>query len=262
MRVLNIWDTAGIASILAKYIHKLYNVETKVITRASSNPFNIPIYGDTHTGSAKKFVLKSILLARKYDIIHVHDLDIVIPILKLYRKPIIIHYHGTSIRNRWKERVKFWSKANTIIVSSKDLLEGAPNDTIYLPNPVDTEFFSYKGSRVNGTAFHISYYADEEAKSIAKEFNLTLTIHDRRKDPINYLDMPYILSKYEYYIDIKRERQDSKILEASSKTALEALACNCKVITWNKSILKELPHEHKPEVAAKRLLDVYYSLIR
>ncbi len=160
MRVLNIWDTAGVASTLAKYIHKLYNVETKVITRANANPFNIPVYGDMHNGSAKRFVLKSILLARKYDIIHIHDLDIVIPILKLYRKPIIIHYHRTSIRGKWKERVKFWSKADAIIVSTKDLLEGAPNDTIYLPNPVDTELFSYKGSRVNGTAFHISYHAD------------------------------------------------------------------------------------------------------
>ena len=204
MRVLNIWDTAGIASILAKYIHKLYNIETKVINRTNFNPYNIPLYGDAYNESAKRFILRSVLLAKKYDIIHIHDLDIIIPLFKLYRKPIIIHYHGTSIRNKWKERVKFWSKADAIIVSTKDLLEDAPNDTIYLPNPVDTEYFSYKGSRVNGTAFHILYNADNEAKSIAREFNLVLTVHDRKKEPINYLEMPYILSKYEYYIDIKK----------------------------------------------------------
>ncbi len=260
MKVLHIWDTAGVASILARYINKLYNIETKVITRSNFNPFNIPVYGDIYNTSAEGFVLKAFLLARKYDIIHIHDLDIMTPFLLLYRKPIIIHYHGTSIRGRWRERERFWSKADIIIVSTEDLLEGAPKNVIHLHNPVDTELFSYKGSRIEGTAFHISYKADDEAKDIAREFNLRLTIHDREKDTISYVKMPYILSKYEYYIDIKKTAD--KIIHEMSKTALEALACNCKVIRWDKSIVKELPNEHKPEVVAKRLFDLYSALMR
>jgi glycosyltransferase involved in cell wall biosynthesis len=264
MKVLNILDIAGVASILAKYIHRLYNIETKVITRAELNPFNIPVYGDMYYGSAKLFVVKAILLARKYDIIHIHDVDILIPLFKLlYRKPTIIHYHGGSIRGKWERRRKFWSKADVIIVSTKDLLEGAPDNAIYLPNPVDTEHFYYRGSRKLGTAFHISYNADKEAKDIAKEFNLELTIHNRKENPINHTEMPFILSKYEYYIDIKRDYVTKKLLKGSlSKTALEALACGCKVITYNKSIVEGLPYEHKPQVITKRLFDIYSSLIR
>lgn len=65
--------------------------------------------------------------------------------------------------------------------------------------------------REHGKAFHISYNADEDAREIAREMNLELIIHDREKMPIIYREMPSILSRYEYYIDIKRDNR-GKIL--------------------------------------------------
>ncbi len=46
-----------------------------------------------------------------------------------------------------------------------------------------------------------------------------------------------------------------------SKTGLEALACNCKAITWNGNILTKLPEEHKPENVIEELMKVYKDII-
>ena len=99
-----------------------------------------------------------------FDIIHIHDLDEIIPWLKhLYHsKPVILHYHGTRVRNRWKERENFWRKADAILVSTPDLLEGAPKSTIYIPNPIDTDLFYRfpENHRQPNSAFAFHYHLD------------------------------------------------------------------------------------------------------
>ncbi len=204
MKILHIWNTAGVASILAKHMDKLYNTSSKVIVRSNYDPFGLTTYGEIWNIGAKMFLYKASFLARKFDIIHVHSLNEIIPKLS-GKKPLIIHYHGTDIRGRWEEKREIWSKADEIIVSTRDLLDGAPDNVIYLPNPVDTDLFYDKGNRVKETVFHISYNADNDAIDIAKELNLKLTIHNRDISPIPYKDMADILSRYEYYIDIKRD---------------------------------------------------------
>ena len=143
MKILHVWNIAGVASILAKYQAKLLRWKTWVITRRAYDRYGLTIYGEALNVSAKVFKFKTLLMSRKYDIIHVHSLDEIIPILKLLypKKKVIIHYHGTDTRGKWKERKNYWEKADRVLVSTPDLLQGAPNHVIYLPNPVDTELF-------------------------------------------------------------------------------------------------------------------------
>jgi len=143
VKVLHIWNPAGVASILAKYQSKILNWKTWVITRKYYDRYNVTIYGEAIKCRAFTFKIKALIKALSFNIIHIHAFDEFIPLLKrLYpSKKIVLHYHGSDIRGKWKERERFWKKADSILVSTPDLLEDAPQHVIYLPNPVDTELF-------------------------------------------------------------------------------------------------------------------------
>jgi len=262
MKILHIWNTAGVGSIIAKYMDKTFGTESWVIMRKRFDKFGFTTYGECWDCRGKIFTLKSLLKARKYDLIHVHAFDRIVPLLKLLypKKPVVLHYHGTDIRGKAEERKRYYRKADFIIVSTPDLLETLP-DATYIPNPVDTELFYPRNIYEPKTSFHISYRADELAKKYAKQYNLKLYIHDRETAPIPHIKFPDVLSKYEYYIDVKRFI-DGKIATALSKTALEALACGLKVINWNGEIVHPpLPQQHLPEEVCSRVFKIYKGLV-
>jgi len=260
-KVLHIWNTAGVASIIGKYMDRIYGTKSYVIMRRSFDKFGLTTYGDCFNDSAKFFLLRSLYKAKDFSLIHIHSLDKLVPIIKfLYpKKPVILHYHGSDIRGRWEEKRKYYSKADKIFVSTPDLLEGF-KEAIYIPNPVDTELFYPRGKKRLRRAFHIYYNANDIAEMLAKKYNLELVIHNREKDPIPYRKLGEILSEYEYYIDVRR--REGRIIRNISKTALEALACGCKVIKYNGEILKELPLENIPEKVVERIWLVYKDLIK
>lgn len=233
MRILHIWNTAGVASILAKFMDRLYNTRSLVITRKLFDPFGVTTYGETWNCGALLFKVKTLIKARRFDIIHVHAVDRIVPRLKaLYKKPIILHYHGSDIRGKWRERKKYWKFADIILVSTEDLLENAPPDVIYLPNPVDIDiFFKFSRYRRDRSALYIVKHQEGEsvewAEETARTYNLNLYIHDRVLQPIPYLKLPIVLNLFEYYID-------HNYIRSLSKTALEALACGCRVIRWDR----------------------------
>lgn len=254
--VLHIWNTAGVASVIAKFQKKILGWNTWVIMRGKYDKYGLTTYGEIINTDKIRFILKALVLARKYDIIHVHDLDRLIPVLKtIYNKKIILHYHGSRIRGRWSERKKYWGKADLVLVSTPDLLENAPNDIIYLPNPVDTQLFKpMLRFRKRNTALYIYRHQLNEdiewPKKIAEKMGWDLTIIDREKNPIPYREMPQILNRYEYFIDRKH-------IPSLSKTALEALACGVKVVRWDEKIVSELPIEHSPKYVVFKLKELY-----
>jgi len=229
--VLHIWNTAGVGSIIAKYMDKLFGVKSLVVHRKRFDPYGVTVYGELWDCGAKIFVLKCLWLARKFDIIHVHALDKIVPFLKILypRKPVVLHHHGSDIRGRWSSRRKYWSRADIILYSTLDLLNHeTPKHAVYMPNPIDTEFFHPHPIKPKPkTALHFSYNADDLARKYAEKYNLNLTIMRRG---IPYLKLPETLVKYEYYIDVKRSRNGVLLKGSLSKTALEALACGVKVI--------------------------------
>jgi len=263
MKVLHVWNTAGVGSIIAKTMDKLYGSESWVVMRKKFDPFGVTTYGECWDYNGKIFVLKALLKTRKYDLIHVHSLDRIIPFLKfLYPKKIIVlHYHGSDIRGRWSERKRFWCKADAILVSTKELLEGSPKCVIYMPNPVDTDLFNPKhtASQPN-TAFHMRYFADDLAEEYAEKYGLKLHIHDRNKNPIPHKKLAGVLCDFGYYIDVKRVSVDCKIGKCLSKIGLEALACGLKVIDRDGELIHGLPLEHKSENVVKRIYEVYKNM--
>lgn len=256
MKILHIWNTAGVASILAKFMDRIYGTESSVIYRRVFDKFGHTVYGELLDCGSKEFVIRALLKSLKYDIIHIHSLDKIVPLVRILNphKPVVLHYHGSDIRGKWMIRRRFWNVPNvTILVSTPDLLDGAPKNVIYLPNPVDTDFFHPDPSiaRKPRSALAFRCYIDEnKVKQYAEKHGLELTILERS---FPYLDMPKILNSFEFFID-KTE------LNSLSKTGLEALACGTKVIRWDGEVVTQLPEEHKPENVVKKLYEIYLRL--
>jgi len=260
LKVLHIWNTAGVASIIAKYQAKLLGWKTWVITRRQYDRFGLTVYGEAISCRARIFKLISLIKSLNYEIIHVHSLDEIIPLIKkiLPWRKVIIHYHGSDIRGRWRERERYWSMADLVLVATPDLLENAPKTVTYLPNPVDTELFKpIPELRRPGTALYIvKHHEDEDVnwpRRVAEKLNLKLTIRDRLKEPIPYRELPKILNQFEYYID-------RNYIKSLSKTALEALACKCKVVRWDEKVIEKLPEKHKPENVVMKLRELYEQI--
>lgn len=262
MKILHIGNTAGVGSVIAKYMDRMLGTESLVVTRRVSDPVGFTTYGELWNSGPKMFTLRCLLIARKFNIVHIHYFDKIIPYLKLLypRKRIVMHYHGDDIRNKWELKSKYWRKADAVLYSTLDLKEiDTPRHAIHLPNPVDTETFHPCPKKPEpGTAFHLFYQANELAQTYARENGLRLTIHDwRTEGRIPHRRLSEILCRYEYYIDARRGQDQALLRVPLSKTALEALACGLKVITCSGSVVNKLPPENYPEEVAKRVFDIY-----
>jgi len=262
MRVLHVWNTAGVASVIAKYQAKVLGWDTWVVTRSEFDRFGLTVYGEAMRCGARMFSLRVLLKARGYDVIHIHSCDKILPLLKrLYpRKPLVLHYHGSEVRGKWSAKREYCRLADVVLVSTPDLLDGAPEGVIYLPNPVDTEIFKPMPTlRRSLTAVYLIKHQKGEdpgwAKRVASKLGLRLTVRDRMKDPIPYPKLPRFLNSFEYYID-------RNYVPSLSKTALEALACGLKVIRWDERTVEGLPEEHRPEKVVSTLAEIYEYLKR
>ena len=210
--------------------------------------------------------MKIIFESRKYDIVHLHDRDILIPALKtIYpRKPVIIHYHGSKIRSSWKKRRKYWKYADRILISTTDLYEGAPEGVVHIPNPVDTTlFFPVNDVSPDGEAVYFKYDADDIARELAKELGMKLTINDKYKNPISYENMPNFLRRFKVLIDVKRDFKGNILCqnEVMSKTALEAIACGLKVVNSSGTITEKLPEDHLPQNVSEKIYGIYMEVV-
>jgi len=265
MKILHVWNTAGVGSVIAKYMDRLFGTQSSVVYRRVFDPYGLTTYGELWDCGAKMFVLRCLLKARRFDIVHVHSLDKIVPLLKMLypEKSIVLHYHGTDIRGKWTLKQKYWSKADLILYSTMDLLDDeTPKYAVYTPNPVDTEIFHPADTKPSPkTAFHFSYNADDIAAKYAEKHGLKLTIYDKEKQgAIQHSRVPEVLCRYEYYIDVKRTADGILIKGPLSKTGLEALACGLKVITWNSEIIKGLPLENHPENIAEQICNLYLKI--
>lgn len=269
MKILHIWNTAGCGSLLARKMDKKFGTKSLILTREIDNKFchaiyNTKVYKDGPLFIRSiSFVLICLFKARKFDIIHIHSDGRMLFILKKFypHKPMIMCYHGTDIRKKWEEKKWQWKWANQIFVSTEDLLEGAPKGVKHLPRMVPTDKFFPRSSAETSKAIHISYGATDLAIEYAEKKELKLTIHDRNKKPLSYIEMPKILNKFSWYIDVKRDA-NGHILHAISRTGLEALACGLKVIRWDGKVIQGLPEVNKPENIVDIVYDYYSKLMK
>lgn len=255
MRILHVGDIAGVASAIARHVP----AKSTIITDkplAWGGQKAIAAY------SLNLFRVIPLALAPFYDIVHVHGSEgIGLAIKKLRpQKPVIVHFHGTDIRGKWKEKSRYYNRADKVLVATPDLLQGAPPEVEYLPNPIETDLFYDLGRHAPKTAFTFSYGANKEAQKLAVGLGLELEIHDRTAAPIPHIELMKVFNRFEYYIDLKHSYGHK--LEGISRSALEALACGCKVIRYDGAIVEGLPKEHRPESVASRMMAIYESVMR
>jgi glycosyltransferase involved in cell wall biosynthesis len=295
MRILHVWDQAGVAFVLAKY-QRLQGHDSRAIMVREYDKYGIGRFYNEYVIEAKleDFVEKSIFESRSADILHIHTRsDLVFKFREEFgnSKRIILQYHGTDIRGIKTQKLPHRSKlsdlavsgiftyrrvrdailikkrihskaqplADAVIVSTPDLLPLVSN-AIYLPNPIDTDHFRPEKSSSKPER---ALTMDTEATDIRLTLNyckkqnveLDIDVYNRIKDPIMYGDMPAFLKKYGLYVDVRYV--DGKILENLSKTALEALACGLDVLDYKLNRRHGLPVEYNPMNVTSRLETIY-----
>ncbi len=294
MRILHLWDQAGVAFILAKY-QTLRGDQSHVLMVKEYDKFGISKFYREYIISTtlQEFLQKSIDEARSSDILHIHSRsDLVHEFRKVFgkSKKIVVHYHGTDVRGIKNQRLPHRSRlsdiavrgiftyrkikaaalfkkrihskaqmlADAVVVSTPDLLSRVQN-AVYVPNPIDTGHFAPNGIVKMDTALTI----DTEAIDINLTLNhckkngldFDIDVYNRIQNPIMYSDMPSFLKKYGTYIDIRYV--DGILLENLSKTALEALACGLDVIDYRIKRLRGLPTENEPVNVVNKLDSIY-----
>ena len=260
-RILHVWNTAGVASVIAKFSDRDFGTSSTVITRRAADRVGLTTFGTVYDDGPARFFIRALRQSGRADLVHVHSLDRIVPWVKrIYGKPVVMHYHGTDIEGRWEEKRPRWSKADYVAVSTPNLLAGAPARAVHVHNPIDTDIFGPAPvPREPASAVSFHYGMDAEAAAAAKKLGLALSWLDRWS--VRHEDMPNVLSKYEYYIDM-RKPPAHLVARSVGKAALEALACGCSVVDWNGEVIRGLPEENDPRRVAAKWNVVYSGLLR
>jgi len=291
MRILHVWDQAGVACLMAKYQRKLghealvvvrdgydglkqkafYGVKVVGMKKRKFRKFKFlrkPLYLIHRTINVLYFYLYVAWISRHFDVVHIHSVYLVSFFLPF--KPKIVEFHGDDARRfpskKWRiDKVvtrfylKHFNKRHRFFVSTPDLLRDVPNSR-WIPNPVDVEHFNPKRWNVEkklGTALYSWnwYEIPLRAELLAKDMGLKLYILNRKEgEYVLYKDFPRVLGRFEYYIDRYRIR-------SLSKTALEALVMGLKVIDWEGKVIQGFPEEHHPLNVAKRTIKIYEEVL-
>ena len=91
-------------------------------------------------------------------------------------------------------------------------------------------------------------------------YKLRLNIHRAESEPTNHIDYLKSLSRYEYYIDVKK--REGKVLEAISLTGLEALYMGVKLIRWDGERIYRFPSKHYSINVCNQLNRIYEGLMK
>jgi len=256
MKILHVWDVAGVSSILAKYQAEMGH-ETKVMMLKKNDPMGVAsFYNKPYDIRARDFVRKVIKEAANYDVIHVHNISEILPFIKLRypRKRVIIHHHGfTSAMKKFTKLTHRF--ADDIFIATEDLQPLFPK-AHYIPTPVDTRHFkpdpNVKPTKGN-LAFH-SKHLDMQ-KFNEHTFGIDIDIIDRDRHPVQYKDMPYLLRTYSTFYDVKFLPQG--LGTVLSKTAYEALACGLTVINSYGNRITNIPWKHCAQHSPSLCLKLY-----
>ena len=261
MRVLHVTNIAGVPSLLVEGLAE-EGIEADLIGR-KRNPYGFP-HETVVDVSVMLFPFYLLRLSQDYDLVHVHALsyrhffNIDVFLLKMSKAKLVVHLHGTEIR---ESSNKLSTKASLeicdqVLVGTPDLLSYYPK-AIWLPTPIDPVFKSLKNPQRYGRALYIKKWYEPEAEEMVRkkcdEIGLELRVLHR---PIPYSEMPRFLNQFEVFFD-------QQTIPSLSKTALEALACGCRVISWKGLITnsEEIIEQHKLRVVRERLIEIYENIL-
>lgn len=266
LKILHIWDVAGVSSCLTKYLRK-HGIESDVLMRGGYLSNSIThFYGNKVLyQNPKKFSLQVILKSRNYDIIHVHSTR---PILKwvkiLAKKPTILHYHGSEVRDFSIEERKEEKFADKIIVSTEDLLENRfYKDPTYLPNIVDTELFSKKEFPKNNEGFVRlkKNQTVEQTQKLLKENGFDIKLESINYNQlIHFAGLIDFLKYFQWYVDLPII--NCKIIKANSLLGLQCMSMGMEVICHDFQVRSKIPEENQPQQVLEKLIPIYEELVK
>jgi len=257
MDTLHVRDTAGIGSLIAKYMDNstVYAFKRYKKQNMMSDKYNIgSFYGTEYDDcSIPTFLIKALWKSRHYDTIILHDLpQLILGIRILNRKArIILYYHGTILRTRHAHLAKYDKYADVTIVTTANLLRYRPS-AVHMPNLVDTEHFKPLNIRRKKELLIMRQDNDPIPEKLLQYSHDELT---RESDHVPYSQMPELFNRYTLFANPKTV--DGKKRAADTWTGLEyqALACGLKVYRdgqWHYG----LPEQCKPENYIKRLKEL------
>ena len=266
MKILHVWDQAGVACILAKQ-QRFQGNQVSILKRAGYDPFGIfGFYREPLISSdGKSFIKHAIKQAEKFDVIHVHSLYKIIPDLRRkYRdKIIVLHYHGSEARKESKDLVQEEAEemSDVLVGSTSDLARFVGSGMKYIPNPIDTDHFA--PSRVHEASSEKAFTFKTTGADVEwviqhlrnNGIDTIIQVIDRQANPIPYSQMPQVMNQYAVYVDLKHI--GGVLLQAPSKTALECLGCGLKVLNYRLELVEKFPEEHRPQKVAAQVLELY-----
>ena len=245
MKILHIEVTGGVSIELAKAQRRLGHEVTVVDT------WKRPLYADSkdvihnyYDGSIfhkLNCMRKTIKMAKKFDIIHVHTglplkrIDYVW--MKLFqRKPMVVHYHGGEVRMGYGLHYK-WIP-NYKIVATPDLLDKVP-DAEFIINPMDITL-EYVGVSQKDGPLKIGHFPTNpkvkgtdiimKGLDILKERGIEFelfTTYDRTTDRRTFVlhnDLLKMIEQCDVIVDQIGDPKDSGVPGLFGVISLEAMA--------------------------------------
>lgn len=265
MKILHVNDIAGVSSLLVQGLRRRGFEADSIMRRP--HPYGFP-HITVLKSSAPEFLFRVLKSSQSYDIVHTHALsyrpffNVDIFALKALKRKVIVHLHGTEIRNshnRLSTRAAL-EICDQVLISTLDLLPYRP-DAIWLPVPLDPAFKPLENPRRYGKALYFEKpYESGKRKSIREECErkgLELTI---LSGFIPYSQMSSFLNKFEYFFDQSTFRVPLPVM---SKMALEAMACGCKVIRWDGVVKnpEKILRNHDLNTVIRKLVKIYETVL-
>lgn len=250
MKILFVWDVAGVSCVFAKYLRRRGH-EVKVMSRALQDEFHfLDFYGETRLDvEGGEFDMMAYKEAENHDIIHCNAVPKVANFIKQQypNKKVLIEYHGSELRMLHQDN----PHVDKTLVSTPDLVKFMPGAE-WLPNPVDVEHFK-PSDHEEGAVFFKEYY-HEEPTEIPFPFDIV-----NREQPRLHSSIPFLLQQWDTFIDY-RFYKGFGLLDFPSKTSLEALATGMKVYNHKRMLIRGLPSMHRGDIATLKLEKIYNSL--
>lgn len=286
MRILHVWDQAGVACILAKYQIRQGH-QSKVIKIKGDKYGIYNFYSDFITEvPEEQFFVRCIEEASRADIIHIHG-----PINVLFKlrrkfgksKTIILQYLGTDIRSlnpspalttpvrpsilsivikgistklrglplpKQYTHVLAQMLADKVLVATPDLIQSVIKGT-YLPIPVDTEHFFPNHMHDNNKkpALTLNTEVTNISKAIEYCRSNGIDLDIEVYDRTKDPIMYADMPKFlkRYSIYVDIRYIKQALLNNLSSTALQSLACGLKVLDYQLRYRDMFPIEHEAD---------------
>jgi len=283
MKVIHIFNQANVAATFVEALNRLPDVEAECHT---TKLMHKPGFGATvHDIGRDWMVMIHNLLPTLYeaDIIHIHTSFLTVAFLrlqglKLINTPIILHFHGSEIRDRYHEQlINGIECANRIMYSTPDLLSSIEKfdlalPPIHVPNPVSRNVFKPIKPYCDERKEAVLYFRTETeplklsrrmVELVEKKTGYPVEVIDRANNWIPHDEMAQLLNKYNYFLN------DLAGDDALSYTSHQMLATGGKVITTSADMISRneiriidiLPEEYDADKSVMILYNEYKRLI-